>query len=78
METCDSYQPWHDKQTGKSFLKPDSGKCLHYYFYFMDAELGLVHLRVLTMSVPAAVLLQRPFLAGSATRRGRHQLHPGG
>ena len=28
METCDSYQPWHDKRTGKSFLKPDSGKCL--------------------------------------------------
>jgi hypothetical protein len=48
METCDSYQPWHDKQTGKNFLKPDSGKCLHYYFYFMDAELGLIHLRVPT------------------------------
>ncbi len=48
METCDSYQPWHDKQTGKSFLKPDSGKCLHYYFYFIDAELGLIHLRVPT------------------------------
>jgi hypothetical protein len=48
METCDSYQPWHDKETGKSFLKPDSGKCLHYYFYFMDAELGLIHLRVPT------------------------------
>ncbi len=46
METCDSYQPWHDKQTGKSFLRPDSGKCLHYYFYFMDAELGLIRLRV--------------------------------
>jgi len=48
METCDSYQPWHDKATGKSFLRPDSGKCLHYYFYFMDDELGLIHLRVPT------------------------------
>jgi len=48
METCDSYQPWHDKQTGKTFLRPDSGKCLHYYFYFMDAALGLIHLRVPT------------------------------
>jgi hypothetical protein len=28
------------KQTGKNFLKPDSGKCLRYYFYFTDAELG--------------------------------------
>src|SRR5947209_6214901 len=26
----------------------DSGKCLHYYFYFIDAELGLVYLRVPT------------------------------
>ena len=45
MEACDAYKPWHDKQTHKTFLLPDSGKCLHYYFYFMDAELGLVYLR---------------------------------
>lgn len=48
MEACDGYQPWHDKQTHRTFLRPDSGKCLHYYFYFMDAELGLVYLRVPT------------------------------
>ena len=36
--------------THKTFLLPDSGKCLHYYFYFMDAELGLVYLRVPTWS----------------------------
>ena len=48
MESCDSYRPWHDKGTGKTLVRPDSGKCLHYYFYFMDAELGLVYLRVPT------------------------------
>jgi hypothetical protein len=48
MEACDAYQPWHDKRTDKTFVRPDSGKCLHYYFYFMDAELGLVYLRVPT------------------------------
>ena len=48
MEACESYQPWHDKQTGKTFLKPDSGKCLHYYFYFIDEQLGLCYLRVPT------------------------------
>ena len=48
MEACDAYQPWHDKQTHKTFVRPDSGKCLHYYFYFIDAELGLVYLRVPT------------------------------
>jgi hypothetical protein len=48
MEACDSYKPWHDKRTHRSFLRPDSGKCLHYYFYFIDAELGLIYLRVPT------------------------------
>ncbi|MCJ7828695.1 MAG: MarR family transcriptional regulator, partial [Dehalococcoidia bacterium] len=48
MEACNSYRPWHDKKTGKTFLKVDSGKCLHYYFYFMDEQLGLCYLRVPT------------------------------
>jgi hypothetical protein len=48
METCPSFQPWHDKSSGKTFLKPDSGRCLHYYFYFLDPQLGLCHLRVPT------------------------------
>jgi hypothetical protein len=48
MEACPSYRPWHDKPSRKTFLRPDTGKCLHYYFYFMDADLGLVYLRVPT------------------------------
>ena len=48
MEACDSYRPWHDKATGKTFVRPDSGKGLHDYFYFMDAEFGLIYLRVPT------------------------------
>src|ERR1700746_3304028 len=48
MEACDTYKPWHDKHTHRTFLRPDTGKCLHYYFYFMDAELGLIYLRVPT------------------------------
>jgi hypothetical protein len=48
MEACESYRPWHDKRSGKTFLKPDSGKCLHYYFYFIDERLGLCYLRVPT------------------------------
>jgi hypothetical protein len=50
MEACDAYKPWHDKQTHTTYLRPESGKCLHYYFYFMDTELGLVYLRVPTWS----------------------------
>ena len=48
MEACDTYKPWHDKHTHRTFLRPDTGKCLHYYFYFIDAELGLIYLRVPT------------------------------
>jgi len=29
METCDSYRPWHDKQTHRNLVKPSGGKCLH-------------------------------------------------
>jgi hypothetical protein len=50
MEACESYKPWHDKASGKTYLKPDSGKCLHYYFYFIDEKLGLCYLRVPTWS----------------------------
>lgn len=48
MEACNSYRPWHDKASGRTFLKPDTGKCLHYYFYFIDPEVGLCYLRVPT------------------------------
>jgi hypothetical protein len=48
MEACASYKAWHDKFSHQTFLRPAPGKCLHYYFYFIDAELGLVYLRVPT------------------------------
>ena len=48
MEPCSTYRPWQDKTTGKTYLRPDEGKCLHYYFYFIDEELGLCYVRVPT------------------------------
>jgi hypothetical protein len=48
MERCSAYEPWHDKQTHKTYLRSIPGKCLHYYFYFIDAEVGLCYLRVPT------------------------------
>jgi len=48
MEPCSSFKPWHDKKTGKTFLKYTAGKCLHYYFYFLHGDLGLCYLRVPT------------------------------
>jgi len=48
MEACNTYKPWHDKTTGKTFLKPATSKCLHYYFYFIDEQVGLGYVRVPT------------------------------
>jgi hypothetical protein len=48
MEPCTAYKPWHNKKTHKTHLKTVPGKCLHYYFYFITAELGLCYLRVPT------------------------------
>ncbi len=45
MEQCNTYKPWHDKITGRTFLKFDQSKFLHYYFYFIYKELGLCYLR---------------------------------
>jgi len=28
MEPCSTYKPWHNKNTGKTYLLPDDGKCL--------------------------------------------------
>lgn len=48
MELCSSYRPWHDKRTGLTHLRPDHGKCVYYYFYFIDEVLGLCFLSVPT------------------------------
>jgi hypothetical protein len=48
MERCPSFRPWYDTRTGKCLLRAREAKCLHYYFYFIDAELGLCYLRVPT------------------------------
>ena len=48
MESCGSYRPWHDKKSGRTFLKGSQSKCLHYYFYFIDPYLGYGYIRVPT------------------------------
>jgi hypothetical protein len=47
-EPCGSYKPWHAQKNHKTYLKPDDGKCLHYYIYLIDEDLGLCSLRVPT------------------------------
>jgi hypothetical protein len=49
-EACTTYRPRLDKTKTKKryFLKYDRAKCTHYYFYFIDEQLGLCYLRVPT------------------------------
>lgn len=48
MEACPSYVPWHDKVSHKTGLKSTTSKCLHYYFYFNDPDIGFGYVRVPT------------------------------
>ncbi len=48
METCQAYRPWHNKDTHTTYLRYTDGRCLHYYFYFIDENFGLCYLRVPT------------------------------
>lgn len=48
MERCPAYVPWHNKETHRTYVKHAQSRCLHYYFYFIDEELGLCYLRVPT------------------------------
>ena len=48
LELCPTFEARYDKKTGRSSMRPDKAKCIHYYFYFIDEALGLCFLRVPT------------------------------
>jgi hypothetical protein len=50
LEVNKTYNPWHDKTTGKTYFRSDNTKCLTYYFYFIDREFGLCFMRVPTIA----------------------------
>jgi hypothetical protein len=73
MEPCPTYQPWHNKETGKTYLRPDDGKCLHYYFYFIEEELGLTYVRVPTW-LPCRLQIYFNGHNGLAAQLGKRQI----
>jgi len=48
VEPCLTYFVRRDREQKKLVLRLAPGKCLHYYCYFLHAELGLLHLRLQT------------------------------
>jgi hypothetical protein len=78
MEPCSTYKPWHNKKSGKTYLVPNDGKCLHYYFYFVDEQLGLCHVRVPTwLPCRLQICLKWAQLAGGPVARGRDRISNG-
>ena len=48
VEPCLTYFVRRERAQKKLVLRLEPGKCLHYYFYFLHEELGLLHLRLQT------------------------------
>jgi hypothetical protein len=46
VEPCQTFQIRSDPQTKHIELAAAQRKCLHYYFYYLDREFGLIHLRL--------------------------------
>ena len=72
VEPCLTYFVRRDRAQKKLVLGLEPGKCLHYYFYFLHEELGLLHLRLQTW-FPFALHLclnGRHWLAGQLDQAG--------
>ena len=48
VEPCRRYGIRKDRQTRQLTLQAQERKCLHLYFYYLDRELGLMHVRLQT------------------------------
>lgn len=48
IEPCLTYFVRKDREQKRLALRLEPGKCLHYYFYFLHQQLGLLHLRLQT------------------------------
>lgn len=46
LETCNSFGVRKNNATGKLEAFPQLRKCLHFYFYWIDPELGWMHVRL--------------------------------
>jgi len=72
VEPCWSYTIKRDRRQRRLRLVGGERKCLHLYFYFMDADFGLMHVRLQTwLPFPIQVCVNgRAWLARQLTRAG--------
>jgi hypothetical protein len=72
VEPCQTYALKRDREKKQLLLVPAQRKCLHLYFYFVDREFGLMHVRLQTwlpMSIQVCVN-GREYLARRLDRAG--------
>lgn len=72
VEPCQSFDLRKDRATKKLKLVAKQRKCLHLYFYYLDREFGLMHVRLQTW-LPFTIqvcLNGREWLAGQLDRAG--------
>ena len=50
LEVCNTYDPWHDKESHKTYFQYAQTKRLVYYIYFVDKALGLCYIKVPTVA----------------------------
>ena len=72
VEPCQSFQVRRDRDSKQLVLAPWPRKCLHVYFYFVDREMGFMHIRLETW-LPFTIqvcLNGREYLARRMDRAG--------
>jgi hypothetical protein len=72
VEPCRSYQVYRNRQTRHVEVRPAQRQCLHLYFYFLDREFGLMHVRLQTwLPMTVQVCLNgREYLARQMDKAG--------
>jgi hypothetical protein len=72
VEPCQTFALHKNRQTKHLDLVPAKRKCLFFYFYFLDREFGLMHVRLQTwLPMPIQVCLNgREYLARRLDRAG--------
>lgn len=72
VELCQSYDLRKDRPSKHLKIIPATRKCLHFYFYYMDREFGLMHIRLQSwLPFPVQVCLNgREYLARQLDKAG--------
>ena len=72
VEPCQTFTVRRDREKRQLRLLPREAACLHFYFYFLDRDFGLMHIRLQSW-LPLAIQVcvnGRDWLARQMQREG--------